>query len=444
MLSIVLVLAADAKAMWRSLTTEDVAQQSDLIVIASLSNVREWTDNYVDYGEGRLAIRDVVWGDVEPGDTLTIRWHNRSSVACPRVEHRHALLTNLIWFLTLEGNGTVRADHPDRKKPVAEFARVMEVLERYPYRVKLPRGFPPGEPVVAEIVFRNATNHTLKIPAIEVRAGVIEHASGVTIQLFRRGESNFDLIDLPPEYITTRGDLPPVELEPGRTHAVSLPLSDLIGRGITGHYRFTFRIRRADEAVIHWVTLYTARQARMEAARERGEIVPYLIDVLEGDEEGDTLSALNQLRFIGRAASEAVPAIAAMYAGADGELKIHILGVLAWIDDDHERRLAFLTPLLVDPDPKIVRGALHGIRGTHFSKVRDQALIDAYYAGVLPLLDRDDDIRSAAVQSLFACKDAPVELRGKLADLVEFDHDENVRRGAQGVLNHWDGMNPCR
>src|SRR5262245_24858239 len=101
-------------AMWAAVPVDELIQDSDLIIVGTLSGVSEYTSDDVDYGEGTILVEDVIWGDVSLGESLALRWKNGSFVACPRIEHKHAENKRAIWILTTGPGGEVRADYPGR------------------------------------------------------------------------------------------------------------------------------------------------------------------------------------------------------------------------------------------------------------------------------------------------------------------------------------------
>ena len=101
---------------------------SDLIVIGTLHNVSEETRDGVDYGMGEITVDEVLFGEAQSGQKLTLVWQNESDVMCPRVEHRGDQNKRLIWLLTLKPDKKVAADNPGRVAPLEKRDKVVELL----------------------------------------------------------------------------------------------------------------------------------------------------------------------------------------------------------------------------------------------------------------------------------------------------------------------------
>lgn len=124
----VLILALPAFAKWAHVPTETLTQQSDLVVVGSLTEVKEWTAAEVDHGEGTIVVEDVLHGAAKVGDKLHLIWQNDSGIACPRVEWKQAEKQQGIWLLTRDKQD-VRADHPGRFVRVEAKADVIKALK---------------------------------------------------------------------------------------------------------------------------------------------------------------------------------------------------------------------------------------------------------------------------------------------------------------------------
>ena len=110
-----------ATAMWESVPLETLVQESDLVVAATLKDVKEKSVGGTDRGEGCLEIHEVLLGEARPGDRLTLRWQNPTGLACPRVEHAQLEGQKGIWLLTRVAEaGEVKADYPGRFVPLSE------------------------------------------------------------------------------------------------------------------------------------------------------------------------------------------------------------------------------------------------------------------------------------------------------------------------------------
>jgi hypothetical protein len=155
LLLMLLSLPATASAKWGYVPLEELVRESDIIVAGTLRDVREHTADAVDYGEGRVVVREVVWGNVSPGDSLTLRWSNPSGVACPRVEHRHSADEEGLWLLTRDGEA-VRADYPGRFVQLSKRQLVEAALRDSPVVLRADKYWvEAGEPMKFAVVYRD-------------------------------------------------------------------------------------------------------------------------------------------------------------------------------------------------------------------------------------------------------------------------------------------------
>ena len=103
-----------AIARWANISLKDLLKETDMIVVATLTNVTETTTNRVEYSSGTLVVGEVIRGNVKTGDRLQLRWENSSDIACPRIEHASQKGKTVIWLLQSSTNNTVSANYPGR------------------------------------------------------------------------------------------------------------------------------------------------------------------------------------------------------------------------------------------------------------------------------------------------------------------------------------------
>ncbi|HEV2860869.1 MAG TPA: hypothetical protein VGX48_07685 [Pyrinomonadaceae bacterium] len=113
LLLMMLCLPASADAKWGYAPLAELVRDSDLIVVGTLGDVSEQTADGMDYAQGHIRVREVIWGDASPGDALLLKWSNPSDLVCPRVKHENTAGREGIWLLTSNGYA-VRADYPGR------------------------------------------------------------------------------------------------------------------------------------------------------------------------------------------------------------------------------------------------------------------------------------------------------------------------------------------
>src|SRR5262249_6802017 len=151
-----LFLSCPAWAMWALIPLDQLVQDSDLIVVGTLGDVTEYSSAGTDYGQGTIVVDDVIWGDVQPNDLLTLKWQNPTTLACPRVEHSGEQGQKAIWLLTKGNLGEVRANYPGRFVRLADRAKVERILGRKNVCLRVPEWLiSPGESAIVSIVLRN-------------------------------------------------------------------------------------------------------------------------------------------------------------------------------------------------------------------------------------------------------------------------------------------------
>lgn len=182
-LLMLLSLPAAAHASWAEVPLEELVQESDLIVVGTLRDVSERSDGETDYGEGRIDVRAVIWGDVSPGDALTLKWENASAVACPRTEHKHNADAEGIWLLTRRGT-FVNANYPGRFVELSARRDILAALRRTPVVLRADSYFvKPGEPMRCSVVYRNASNAPRTFPGLASEGGDIHVSPGTRLTL---------------------------------------------------------------------------------------------------------------------------------------------------------------------------------------------------------------------------------------------------------------------
>jgi len=79
-LIVMLALPCASSAMWAYIRLEELVQDSDLIVVGTLADIREYSDGGTDFGQGLIVVDRVIWGDAQPGDSLHLKWQNGTSI----------------------------------------------------------------------------------------------------------------------------------------------------------------------------------------------------------------------------------------------------------------------------------------------------------------------------------------------------------------------------
>lgn len=182
-LSLLIFLCAfKASASEIHLELEELVRESETIVIADLSEIKKWDEKINEYEEmqyasGILTVRKSIWGKYKSGDRIALHWRNRSTVMCPRNEHGDTKGQNYIWMLSFDDEGKLITGTNQRVRKLEEEAQIDSLLKRHPYLMKSMRGYhPEGSSIDVTMIFRNAHNHDVKIPAISFKNGqIISH-----------------------------------------------------------------------------------------------------------------------------------------------------------------------------------------------------------------------------------------------------------------------------
>lgn len=128
-LMLTLVLPA-ALAEWAFIPLETLLKSTDVIVVASLTDVSEKSEKGTDYGAGTLIVAEVLRGNAKAGDKLKLEWLNGTLETCPRIEHTLHTNKTLIWLLQTSTNGTVRADYPGRVLELQRRKELQDLLKK--------------------------------------------------------------------------------------------------------------------------------------------------------------------------------------------------------------------------------------------------------------------------------------------------------------------------
>ena len=122
-------LLSTALARWADIPLPTLVQDSDLIVIATLSDVATSDDGELHRGSGTLVITQVLRGAAAPGERLRLEWSYPLRIVCPRIDHTPHQSMQMLWLLQRSEGGVVRADYPGRVLPPAHRTRVEALLD---------------------------------------------------------------------------------------------------------------------------------------------------------------------------------------------------------------------------------------------------------------------------------------------------------------------------
>lgn len=128
---IVMLFSGRAHAMLAEVSTKELMEETDYVVVASLSNVKEWTKNGVDYGRGTLVISEFLSERRPDRREIVLAWQNPSELVCPRTSHADTKGTEFIWLLQKGKDGLVNADYPGRILSLKDKNKVQKLVRKH-------------------------------------------------------------------------------------------------------------------------------------------------------------------------------------------------------------------------------------------------------------------------------------------------------------------------
>jgi hypothetical protein len=129
-LLLVLLTVTFSFARWALIPLDKLIEDSDLIVIGTLNNVKEHSEKDVDYGKGTIIVDEILWQNKEIGTKLKLTWENPTGIACPRVDHKDSQGKKAIWLLKVEQNNIVKADYPGRFVELDQKEEVLKLIKQ--------------------------------------------------------------------------------------------------------------------------------------------------------------------------------------------------------------------------------------------------------------------------------------------------------------------------
>jgi hypothetical protein len=232
-------------SMWALIPLDELVQDSDLIVIGTLNEVSEYSQDGMDYAQGSILIEEVVWGAAKAGQALALKWQNTTGLVCPRVEHRHDQGKKGIWLLTAEDNGeVVRANYPGRFLALSDRSKVERILVRKKVSLRCAKYvYGNDEPVTVSLVLRNATASPIEFPGIEYKDGRLVTNPDIAFSLFSGAGDEPALIDPIPERILLSENLPAILVSPGNEFRITVDLRTLFEVVPDKYYGFTANLK---------------------------------------------------------------------------------------------------------------------------------------------------------------------------------------------------------
>ena len=226
-LAFIAFLSTPSSALWREVPIEELVQDSDLIVVGTLDNVSGYSKNGFDFAQGTITVEEVIWGTARPGDHLTLKWQNESGVVCPRVEHHQNQKKSGIWLLNVQNDGVVQANYPWRFVDPSEGTKVEQGLVKNKVRLRANQVFfPPNEPLIVSMVFRNATHDPIAFPGVEYNDSRLTLGAGLVLTM-RHGYGDLETVDKPISGHVVSRTLAPIIVAPRQEVTLSIDLREL-------------------------------------------------------------------------------------------------------------------------------------------------------------------------------------------------------------------------
>lgn len=257
-LLLLLALPASARASWAHTSVEELVRETDLIVVGTLRDVSEHTADEVDYGRGRIEVREVIWGNVSPGDSLLLKWSNPSRLACPRVEH-DSNTDEGIWLLTRDGEA-VAANYPGRFVELSERREVEAALAGSPVVLRT-AGYlvAPGEPLSFTVVYRNTSKTSRSFPGVAFGGGQLRLAAGSRLDVIVCDDEVTSRAAFAGGAVLQDRSLAPVTVGPRGEHRVEVVLSDLLKRTLKEGEYYTVRLKLAGRRATNDAAFYIGK-----------------------------------------------------------------------------------------------------------------------------------------------------------------------------------------
>jgi len=130
------------------MSLSELVPQSEVIVVARLTNVRSWRERDTDLGQGTLRVTRSVLGKYAAGDSLVLMWENPAMLACPRNEHRDTKGKSFIWMLQIRDNGEVVTGSDQLVRDVSDEREIDSILRANPVFLKVVKGHSAGSSAV--------------------------------------------------------------------------------------------------------------------------------------------------------------------------------------------------------------------------------------------------------------------------------------------------------
>ena len=115
-------------AFERTVSVAELLTQTDVVVIGDLLDVKVWTSDHIDYGEGTIEITETLLGNIPATKKVILRWSNRQ-YRSDRTEYKATNGVKFIWLLWRAQDGTFRASSSSRKVNLDQKNNIVKQLK---------------------------------------------------------------------------------------------------------------------------------------------------------------------------------------------------------------------------------------------------------------------------------------------------------------------------
>lgn len=107
----------------------DLLPETELVVVASMSNVEGWTTPEGRHGKGILTVSESLCGSNAKAGPLTVTWVSRA--ICPSVNFSDTKGEQFIWFLQKMEDGTFTANNSSRRVTLKDKESIVRFLAKH-------------------------------------------------------------------------------------------------------------------------------------------------------------------------------------------------------------------------------------------------------------------------------------------------------------------------
>lgn len=232
----VLSLFCVSKAMEVRYPLDVLVHESDIIVVGTLQDVSEFTKDGVDYGEGKILVEEVLWGNARVGEKLLLKWRNASAIMCPRDEHAHNKDKKLVWLLTSSDTGVVYASNSGRVVKLDKLSEVKNLMIETHIILDGEKLFVPKDaPLNVTLKIRNYSNSEKNLPGFKIENGLLYLNPKLKLNLSTYPPNfenliNYKLIPLKlSDRVIISNDVPPITMSPRSDVSFDLDLRPYFG-----------------------------------------------------------------------------------------------------------------------------------------------------------------------------------------------------------------------